>query len=289
MTDAYQAITDRIIAKLEEGTIPWKKPWRGGSTAWPVNLKTKKRYNGVNVLLLGLCADFSSPYWATFRQVKQLGGHVKKGSKGTQIVYWNWTSKEIEVDGKDGTETVEKKYPFLKVYTVFNADQCAGLEKHLPKVEEKDKLEFNPIEECEKIVGGFKTKPEIIFGADGAFYRPINDTVHLPNKDRFESEEEFYSTEFHELVHSTGHKSRLDRKGIVECNSFGSENYSEEELVAEFGAAFLCGAGGIEPKVEDNSAAYIRGWLKRLRNDKKLAVYAAAQAGKAADYILGKK
>ena len=285
MTDVYQEITDKIIAKLEEGTIPWKKPWRGGTEEWPKNLKTKKAYNGINVALLGWCNDFTSPFWATYKQVKSLGGYVKRGSKGTKIVYWNWSVRKVEVEGKD---SVEKKFPFLKTYVVFNADQCSGLEKHLPKVEDKDVLDFNPILECEKIVAGFKGKPEIVFDGNGAFYRPINDSIHLPKKETFVSEEEFYSTEFHELIHSTGHKSRLDRKGIAECNSFDSANYSEEELVAEFGAAFLCGVGGVEPAIVDNSAAYIKGWLKRLRNDKKLAVLAAAQGGKAADYILGR-
>lgn len=291
MTDAYQAITDRIIAKLEAGEVPWKRPWRGGTSVWPLNLKTKKRYSGVNVVLLGFCSDFESPYWATFRQIKELGGHVKRGSKGTQIVYWNWTVKKFETESEDGKkETTERRIPFLKTYTVFNAEQCDGLEKYLPTVDPKDALDFDSIEECERIVEGYKGCPAISFdGGGSAFYRPVSDSVHMPKRERFLSEEEFYSTLFHELTHSTGHKKRLDRSGINECVSFGSENYSEEELVAEFGAAFLCGAGGISPKVVDNNTAYIRSWLKKLRNDKKLAVYAAAQAGKAADYILGNK
>lgn len=277
MNSIYQTITDRIIAELEQGTVPWHKPWAGGN---PVNLASKKEYRGINVLLLGF-QDFESPYWVTYKQAKKLGGHVNRGQKGTQIVYWNWTEKE---EVSDNGEKETKRRAFLKAYTVFNTDQCSGLEAPTAKKAKK----FSPIKECEKIVKGFKNAPEIAFGGAEACYFPLADKIKLPPKGFFDGEAAFYSTLFHELVHSTGHKKRLNRSGVDGHSTFGTKVYSEEELIAEIGACFLCTKAKIENKTIENSAAYLRSWLKRLRNDSRLIVVAASAAQKAADLILDK-
>ncbi len=279
--DAYQVITDRICELLEKGEIPWEKPWNAGADM-PRNLVSKKEYRGVNPFLLS-AMRFTSPFWLTFKQVKKLGGGVKAGEKGTPVVFWKW----IEYEDKETGE--KEKVPFLRYYTIFNLTQCAGIpEEKIPALEEKTRS-FNPIEEAERIVSGMPQRPTIEHIESQAYYRPSNDKVNLPKKELFKSNEEYYSTLFHELTHSTGHESRLNRKGIIELNSFGSHNYSKEELCAEMGSAFLCGEAGIVERIIENSAGYIQGWLKRLRSDKKFLVHAAAQAQKASDFILGRK
>ena len=291
MADTYQEITDRIVKKLEEGTVPWHKPW-SAQGAFPKNLKTRKEYNGINVLLLGL-AGYASPYWATLKQIKSLGGWVKfeEFKKSESIVFWN--IKEREVENEDG-EKETKRFSILRFYSVYNFEQCEfplGAYKRLPpelSAVNKPDSEFKPIERCAEIAKGYKGAPKVTHGGDRAFYSPLKDSIGIPYKKDFHSREEYYSTLFHEFVHSTGHQGRLNRSGIVKSDGFGSEVYSEEELVAEIGAAFLCGAGGISPKVIDNSAAYIKSWLKRLKNDNRLIVRAAAAASKASDRVLGK-
>jgi antirestriction protein ArdC len=174
-----------------------------------------------------------------------------------------------------------KDIPMIRYYKVFNAEQTEGID--YPKPPERD---FNPIEEAEKILAGMPNRPAITHGEARAYYRPSEDRVNLPPQGSFTSDEAYYSTLFHELAHATGHASRLDRKEITEVNLFGSHDYSKEELVAEMGSAYLCGASGISPQTIDNQAAYIHGWLRKLRDDQKFVVLAAAKAQKAADYIL---
>jgi antirestriction protein ArdC len=169
---------------------------------------------------------------------------------------------------------------------VFSLDQCEGIEH--PKEPEIENS-FTPIEQAERIIENMQCKPVIQYGGNRAAYSPSFDVVKLPNREAFKSAEQFYSTAFHELSHATGHQSRIGRKGILEPSYFGSHEYSQEELCAEFGASMLCGVSGIEQSTIENSAAYIQGWLKVLKNDKKLLVHAAAQAQKAADYILNKQ
>ncbi len=281
--DAYQVITDRICELLEKGEIPWQKPWNAGADM-PRNLASKKEYRGVNPFLLA-SMRFTSPYWLTFKQAKELGGAVKAGEKGTPVVFWKWIEKK-DPHRKPG-EVVEK-IPFLRYYTVFNLTQCDGIpEEKVPVLDEKTRS-FNPIEQAERIVSGMPQKPIVEHLESRAYYCPLSDTVNLPKKDLFKSNEEFYSTLFHELVHSTGHERRLNRRNSLEPRSFGSNDYSKEELCAEMGSAFLCGESGIVERVIDNSAAYIQGWLKRLRCDKKFLIHAAAQAQKASDFILCK-
>jgi len=280
MADVYEIITKQITEKLEKGCVPWHKPWKGSDL--PVSLISKKAYRGINVLIL-LLQGFTSQYWLTFNQCKKLGGKIKKGSKGTPVIFWNWFDKEVE--NKATGEKKIQKIPFLKYYTVFNVEQTEGIEYPKP-VETKGN---GVIQKCKDVVENFKDKPEVFVGGNRACYDVKIDKLSIPSITVFNSSEEFYSTEFHEFVHSTGHESRLNRATITDICPFGSSNYSKEELVAEIGAAFLCGITGIENKTIDNSASYIQNWLKALKNDKKLVVIAGGQAQKAVDYILGKK
>lgn len=275
MSNAYQVITDRIISLLEEGTVPWHRPW-GSPEDFPKNLVSGKEYQGINTFLLS-SAGYESPYWLTFKQAKERGGSVRKAEKGMPCIYWN--TIEIE-DAKSGEM---KSRGFLKRYTVFNVAQCEDVA--YPPVE-KIEREFEPIEACEKLVAKMPNPPGIKHEGNRAAYSPSQDTVSMPRPESFESPEHYYSTIFHELTHSTGHEKRLNRMPIA--NAPGGRGYAMEELVAEMGAAFLCGRTGLEDKTIDNSAAYIDFWLGRLRNDSKLVVQAAGKAQKASDYIIGK-
>jgi antirestriction protein ArdC len=202
-------------------------------------------------------------------------------------VFWKWIDRKesegvVENDGQELTG----KIPLLRYYNVFNLDQVDGID---PPQEEQITNPFTAIETAEQIIENMQCKPVIQYGGNRAAYSPSADLVKLPNREAFKSPEEFYSTAFHELSHATGHASRLGRKGILEPSYFGSHDYSQEELVAEFGASMLCGVSGIEQQTIENSAAYIQNWLKVLKSDKKLLVLAAAQGQKSADYILGKE
>ena len=274
--DAYQVITDRIIGLLEAGTVPWHKPWSGSGEA--KNLTTGKPYRGINRLLLNITA-FTSPYWATFNQINKRGGRVRKGEKSMPVVLWKWIEKE---DSKTG-ETVE--LPLLRYYRVFNLDQVEGIEP--PEDDQAEEQEFTPIERCERIIQAMPTKPMGIFRHQRAFYSPDLDLINMPRPEAFDSTEYFYSSLFHEMAHSTGHLSRLNRPTLTDMAPSGSTNYSKEELVAEMTAAMLCGVTGIVKQTIDNSAAYINAWLKRLSEDRRLVVQAASLAQKAADYIQG--
>jgi len=175
----------------------------------------------------------------------------------------------------------------LRYYTVFNVEQCSGLENHLPV--ETSKKEFEPDDRCEKVLTGMLDPPAISHGKESAYYRAATDTINMPHKDQFDTTEEYYSTLFHELVHSSGHKKRLARPEVMSIQALGSHNYSKEELVAEIGSAFLCGFCKIENSTLENNAAYIDHWQNQIKKDKRLIIHAAAQAQKAADYILGEK
>jgi antirestriction protein ArdC len=283
----YEKITDIIIRKLEDGVVPWRKPWNG-EEGMPRNLITKKAYQGINVFLLS-CLGYKSPYFLSFNQAKKLGGSIRRGEQAELVVFYKW----VDLVDKENDEPVldkngqPKKIPMLRYYYVFNLEQCHGIDpKHVPEIKERH---FEPITKADLIVRGMPEIPQIKYGENRASYSPLFDTVNMPAKNSFVSDEEMYSTLFHELVHWTGHESRLKRKGIVESSYFGSEKYSQEELIAEMGSAFLCSTAGIENKTIDNSAAYINAWLSKLKNDKKLIVIAAGQAQKACDFILDTK
>jgi len=282
MNNVYAIITETIIKKLQEGTIPWHMPW---SSDGPRNLISGKAYRGINVFLLG-SLGYMSPYWVTFKQAQSLGGHVNKGEKGTPVVFWKTYSK-METDSDTGKHEEVSRF-VLRYYRVFNIEQCNLPAEEVPQ-EDPTTKEFDPIPKAESVVEAMPNAPAITHQSQRACYSPLLDVVNMPKPESFDTPENYYSTLFHELTHSTGHESRLNREGIIDPVRFGSHSYSKEELVAEMGAAFLSGHCGIEDRILDNSAAYIQGWLGRLRNDPKLVVMAAAKAQKASDYILGVK
>lgn len=279
--NVYEVINHRIMDLLEKGTVPWKKPWNGEGNM-PMNLVSKKEYRGVNVFMLS-CMPYGSPYWMTFKQIREKGGYVRQGEKATPVIFWKWLERN---DSDDATGNKNRKIPMLRYYNVFNLEQTEGIP--IPDTEVTNNP-FNPIEKAEQIISSMPLKPDIYHGGNKASYSLSQDTIHLPTQHSFLLPEEYYCTGFHELIHSTGHSCRIGRKSILEPTYFGSHEYSKEELVAEMGAAFLCGYSGIEQKTIENSASYIQGWLKVLKNDKTMLVHAAAQAQKAADYILNRK
>jgi antirestriction protein ArdC/DNA repair protein RadC len=242
-------------------------------------LISRKPYRGINTFLLS-SARYASPYWLTMRQVNILGGSVRKGEKSFPVVFW-------KIFREEGENDEIKRVPFLRYYSVFNVAQCEGI--NAPVIEVGGDSKFKPIAKCESVVSEMPKRPVIRHESDRACYHPALDTVSMPEAKLFESGEHYYSTLFHELIHSTGHVSRLNRKEIAEPNKFGSDPYSREELVAEMGAAFMCGHCEIENQTMEDSASYIQHWLERLKADRKLVVLAAAQAQKACDFILDVK
>lgn len=267
----YQIVTDKIVNQLTGGTIPWQQPWVSQK---PVNWVTGRPYSGINTILLG------SGEYATFKQIKEAGGHVKKGAKAHQVVFWKILEKEHE--SEDG-ELSTKKVPLLRYYSVFKiGEQTEGLELRHTKAP-RDRHEA--IQKCEAVVNGYANKPLITEGSNASYF-PDTDTVVIPRAEMFYSSEGYYSTLFHELVHSTGHSSRLNRQLTTQHNA----EYSREELVAALGTAFLCAECGIiNQTIVNNEVAYIQGWLSFLKNDQSALVWAASRAQKAVDYILRKE
>lgn len=290
--DIYAMITDQILTFMErDGLAPWQKAVKpvvgvDGKRIRPMNLVSKKEYRGINVWLTA-AQPYASPYWLSYKQAQELGGNVK-GEKATQIVYWNF--KKYEEVQKDGS-TKEKTIPFLRYFSVFNTEQCNLPEGKVPVFVTPTAEEFKPIEKAQAIVDKFfnqKNAPGLRHAGTQAYYSPTEDRITVYNRDYATSEERYYSTMFHEMGHSTGHASRLGRKGIDEFDFFGSHQYSEEELVAEFTASFLCGVAGVE-RVVENNAAYIKYWMSKLSDpsNKRLVIMAAQRAQKAADFIQG--
>jgi antirestriction protein ArdC len=282
--DAYQRVTEKVLTMLEEGTVPWRQPW--ASVGLPMSMSTRKPYRGINPFLLiatAMAEGYTSPWWGTYDQIAERGGQVRKGEKSTLIVFWKRAVKTVtdEATGKD----VEKPWAMLRFFTVFNADQADGLHD---KWRAKPAGEHDPIEAAEALAAEYiGTLDSIAYGGDRAFYSPKRDHVQVPLLSSHNSPEEYYSTLFHELTHSTGHEARLNREGIVEGHRFGDELYSREELIAEMGAAMLCGVAGIEQVTLPNSAAYLAHWIGALKGDAKLLVSAAGAAQRASDLILG--
>jgi antirestriction protein ArdC len=284
MCKVYEVVNLRILELLQQGTVPWRKTWHSESST-PKNLVSKKEYRGINVFMLA-CQEYSSPYWLTFKQCQDKGGKVRKGEKSTPVIFWKWIDRK-DPDDPDTKETKNGKVPMLRYYNVFNIEQVEGIT--VPPSPVAIVSPFTPIERADQIIASMPLRPDIRHGGNEACYSPVLDYVKLPEPSAFQSPEEYYSTAFHELTHATGHASRVGRKGILEPSYFGSHSYSKEELVAEMGAAFLCGVAGIEQRTIENSAAYIAGWLKALKNDRTLLVHAAAQAQHGSDYILNRK
>ena len=268
-------ITNLIIEKLEAGCVPWRKPWN--STGGAKNLITNKPYRGVNQFILNCYG--TSQYYATFKQVQDKKGTIKKGSKSIPICFYSMGETTDRTTGEDTT------IPILRFYRVFSFDDILGIP--VP-VQEATTREFNPIEEAERIVKNMPFLPEIKAGGSKAYYSPSLDYIGMPESKLFHTDAEYYSTLNHELIHATGHSSRLNRSSVVKTAHYGSSEYSREELIAECGASMLNAHAGIVNSVIDNSAAYIQGWLKVLKSkDNKGLIITAASAGqKACDYIL---
>lgn len=275
--DIYSAVTERIIEHLKRGVVPWQKPWTDAGL--PQNLISRKPYSGINLWLLA-AADYERNLFLTFRQAEELGAKIRKGEKAHKVVFWKW----IEADRKESPEAHEpKKIPFLRHYWVFNVSQCSGIpERMIPNIERQD----YPIATCEKIIAEMPNAPDIVHHQPTAFYDPNLDYVNMPRVGSFTSREKYYAVLFHELVHSTGHESRLNRDGVSGNHKFGSKDYSLEELIAEMGASYLNSLSGISTDGFEQSAAYIDNWLQVLEHDHRFVVLAGAKAQRAVDYIL---
>lgn len=277
--DVYKKVTEQIIARMESGKFSWKRPW--SSIGMPQNYMTKKAYRGINLFITGF-STFDSPFWLTMKQANKLGGKIIKGEKATTVIYWKMLQfkKENEKTGKEETKTV----PLLRYYNIFNAEQIEGIE-----FKEIEGNEIGTVEKLDKIFEDMPDKPVFKTGGDRAKYSPTFDTITLPIKEAFESTEKYYSTLSHELVHSIGHSSRLNRVAVMSDTFFGSHDYSFEELIAEIGASFLCAIGGINnDDTEKNTVAYLQSWIKALKNDNKFIFKASTQAQKSVDFIMGK-
>lgn len=279
-SNPYKVVTDQIIERLKAGVVPWRQPWSeraatGGS--YPRNAITGRAYSGVNVLLLWSQAQvhgYEKPMWLTYKQAKEHGGHVRQGEKGTQICFLS----SFEVDDAS-SPTGKRRASFLRLYTVFNIAQCDGLAimSGRPRIRNPGARD----ETVDAFVAA--TGASVVYGGSRACFRPFDDHIEMPVFEAFKSADAFYSTEFHELTHWTGGKSRLDRKF---GRAFGDESYTAEELVAELGAAFLCSEFSID-NVEDN-AAYIQSWIKYLSDHERAIVSAASMASKAVEFLRGK-
>lgn len=281
-TDINKMITERLIERIRSsGTLPWKKPW-SSPDLMPRNLISNKPYRGVNAFLLYMMG-YDSPCWLTMKQVNTLGGKVRKGERSTPVVFW----KIFEDDETDEPDGKTKRYAMLRYYRVFNTVQCEGLKRKNMALTATETPSDRST--ASKVIRGMPDKPEIKFGYKRASYNRVSDQVKMPMKVRFESADEFYATLFHELAHSTGHSSRLNRKWLVEGKGFGSDPYCHEELVAEMTSGFLCGHCGILNQVEANSAAYLKHWIDKLEAEPSLLLKAGSQAQKAFDYIIGEE
>lgn len=275
----YDHITNAIIAALEAGNVVWHKPWK---VRKPCNAITGKAYRGINPFLLMLAGDYTDHRWLTFKQAQELGGTVKKGEKATWIVFSSPNTKTDD-DGK-----VVSRYWIMRAYKVFNVEQCENLTKLAP-LEECPNQDADPDILAEAIWAKYADAPNVKTGGSVASYSPSLDVINMPTRGDFESNAHYYATLFHEGIHSTGHKDRLARKSLMESDGFGGYVYSLEELVAEFGSAFLVAEAGMDAPTRENTVAYLQGWIQKLKDDHTLVVKAASQAQTAADYILGVK
>ena len=282
-------IVDLVIEGLDAGTVAWRKPWKD---VCPMNAFSRHEYQGLNTLLLSFLSakcNYPYPFFGTFRQITEAGGRVKKGEKSFPVVYWKVTedddAESIENEKSGGKEKKMRFTPFS--YYVFNLSQTEGIEieKYTPDLTPK---ENSPLETCEMVITGMPHPPCITHQHPGAFYAPFFDVVNVPGIKCFDSSQEYYAVTFHELAHATGHSSRLNR--FEDSSSvFGKKSYNYEELVAEMASTFLCSHCGIDQTV-DNSVAYLTGWAKFLKTERKTTLFGAASKAQAAvNYILGKR
>ena len=279
MASVYEIVTEKIIKQLESGVAPWRKPW---TCQIPANQLTQKEYRGLNVFTLA-SQGFPSRFWLTFNQATKLGGRIRKGEKSSPVIFWN-VGEEREMTTQDSKKETSRPF-LLRYYSVFNFSQTEGID--IPASLLQEARTNDPIAACEQIVANMPNPPAFQ-QSDKAWSSPSRDVVGMPARGLFHSSEEFYATEFYELGHSSGHPKRLHRENFDNPAHFGSESYSKEELIAEMTAAMLCGVAGIEQKTIENSAAYLKTWIARIKSDSRLLVSAASQAQKAADFVQGK-
>jgi antirestriction protein ArdC len=285
--DIYTRVTERIVADLEQGVRPWAKPWNAEHAAGKITRPLRHNgtpYSGINILMLwssALAGGFAAPIWMTFRQSMELGGHVRKGEKGSLVVYANSIMRK-ETNEQTGDDT-EREIHFMKGYTVFNVEQIEGLPAHYYA---KPEPRFNPIQRIEHAEQFFTAiKADIRHGGTQAYYAQASDYIRMPPFEAFCDAESYYATLAHESTHWTKHPSRLDRE--FGRKKWGDEGYAEEELVAELGAAFLCADLELALQPREDHASYIAHWLNVLQNDKRAIFRAAAHAQRAADHLHG--
>ena len=284
--DIYDRITIRIIESLETGVRPWLKPWNAEHAAGKITRPLRHNgepYSGINVFMLWMEAEasgYTAPIWMTFRQAKELGGHIRKGEKGSLVVYANSITK-TEQDEETG-EDAERKIPFMKGYTVFNVEQIDELPAHYyakavePTLAPEERIA--PVEAFLKATGA-----DVSHGGNRAFYMPFEDRIQMPPFEFFCDRESYYATLLHETIHWTKHPDRMDRS--FGRKRFGDEGYAMEELVAEIGSAFLSADLGITPDIREDHASYIDNWLKVLKDDKRAIFTASGHAQRAATYL----
>ena len=304
--DMYAQITEAVIASLEQGQIPWEKPWQiegseGGLRDAPRSVSTGKVYRGMNWFWLEMMRQangFCSPWWMTYRQAKNLGGTVKKGAKSTRAMFWKILDGADEIDPETG-KAKKTSYPVLRSFAIFNLDQCdlppaaidrlaARLDKIAPVTTGAADNDNKRIEAADAALMEYIDDQGIGLEHGGwqAYYSPSRDHIQMPELRTFFDSESYYATLAHEAVHSTGHKSRLARS-VEDKAAFGSAQYSREELTAELGASMICSVIGVaKPEIDKNRDAYIQSWIKKLQSDPKAVVVAGGKAGRAADYVL---
>ena len=279
--DVYADVTKKMMDALENGVVPWRKPWT--TMGAHRNLASGREYRGINVFLTSLAAmrgGYAYPLWLTMKQTNRLGGRVRAGERGTMVVFWE---PRVDVRKLDDGEEEERRRLVFKKYYVWNVEQIDGLVLPEPKA-----VGAASHEGAETVWEGYADKPLLSHGGSAAFYSPALDAIQLPPRATFEGTGAYYQVLFHEAIHSTGAKTRLNRSTVTQAGRFGDANYTQEELVAEMGGAMLLAQAGLEPAYE-NSAAYLRGWLKALDEDKRLVVVAAQAAEKAARYVIGER
>ncbi|MBK8245079.1 MAG: DUF1738 domain-containing protein [Saprospiraceae bacterium] len=288
--DLYREVTNKIISMLEQGVAPWRRTWSTYGLA--KNYITGHLYTGINFILMNNTLDLI-PYFLTFNQVREIGGKLKKGAKAEKVIYFNVLYKDKDNRSMSSDEATHlynigaevKVLKFIKYYNVFNISNVEGIELEISKIQLKPN---EKIDKCESIVENMPKCPEIKhIDSKGAFYSSGLDIVNMPQIEQFESAEAYYATLFHELIHSTGHATRLARVEVMNPNTFGSKAYSKEELVAEMGASFLSSSVQIDfDKIFENNVAYLAGWLKVLKEDSKFIFKVASEAQKGVDFIL---